>query len=105
MVFVDILKLLLCIYPPSFIHILVYQTLLIKESMVRGHTKIPGGECHRHENGYGNKTVTFRTHGFIRYKRLIGMDAIGYTDDRWHVHVHMCSGFPAKMTEQTIVTS
>ena len=31
--------------------------------MVRGHTEIPGGECHRHENGFGNETMTFHTFG------------------------------------------
>ena len=73
--------------------------------MVRGHTEIPGGECHRHENGYRNETMTFRTYGFIRYKWLIGMDASGYTDDRRHIRVCMHSGFPTKMMEQTIATS
>ena len=61
--------------------------------------------CHRHENGYRNKMMTFCTYGFIRYKRLIGVDAGRYTDDHWHVCVHMGSGFPTKMMEQTIVTS
>ena len=64
-----------------------------------------GTICHRHENGYGNETTTFHTDGFIRYKWLIGMDAGRYADDCRHVFVHMCSGFPTKMTEQTIVTS
>ena len=73
--------------------------------MVQGHTKIPGGECHRHENGYRNEMMTFCTYGSIWYKRLIGMDASGYADDHWHVCVCMHSGFPAKMMEQTIVTS
>ena len=73
--------------------------------MVRGHTKRPGGECHRHENGYRNEMMTFRTYSSIRYKQLIGVDAGSYADDCWHVWVHMCSGFPTKMMEQTIVTS
>ena len=73
--------------------------------MVRGHTKIPEGECHRHENGYRNKTTTFGTYSSIQYKWLVGMDAGGYTDNCQHVCVCMCSGFPAKMTEQTIVMS
>ena len=77
---------------------MVYQILLIKESTVQGHTEIPGGECHRHENGYGNE-MTFRTYGSIWYKWLIGMDTSRYADDHWHVHVHMCSGFPTKMIE------
>ena len=49
--------------------------------------------------------MTFQTYGSIWYKQLIGMDAGRYADDRQHVRVCMCSGFPAKMTEQTIVTS
>ena len=49
--------------------------------------------------------MTFHTYGSIRYKWLIGVDAGRYADDRWHVCVHMHSGFPAKMTEQTIVMS
>ena len=105
LVFVNILKLLLCIYLPSFICIIVYQILLIKESTVQGHTEIPGGECHRHENGYGNEMMTFRTYGSIQYNQLIGMDAGRYADNRWHVCVHMHSGFPTKMMEQTIVMS
>ena len=70
-----------CIYSPSFICIMVYRILLIKESMVRGHTKIPGGECHRHENGYRNETMTFCIYGSIQYKWLIGMDAGRYADN------------------------
>ena len=84
---------------------MVYQILLIKESMVQGHTKIPGEECHRHKNGYGNETMTFCTYDSIRYKWLIGVDAGRYADDCQHVCVHMHSGFPTKMMEQTIVTS
>ena len=57
------------------------------------------------QNGYRNETTTFCTYLFIWYKWLIGMDASGYTDDCWHVRVCMCSGFPAKMMEQTIVMS
>ena len=49
--------------------------------------------------------MTFHTYGSIWYKQLIGMDASRYAEDHWHVCVHMCSGFPAKMMEQTIVTS
>ena len=61
--------------------------------------------CHRHKNGYGNETTTFLTYGSIWYKRLIGVDAGGYADDHQCVCVCMCSGFPAKMMEQTIVMS
>ena len=63
------------------------------------------GRVHRHENGYRNEMMTFCTYSFIRYKRLIGVDAGRYADDHRHVSVHMHSGFPTKMTEQTIMTS
>ena len=33
------------------------------------------------------------------------MDAGKYADGHQADHLHMCSGFPAKMMEQTIVTS
>ena len=49
--------------------------------------------------------MTFRTYGSIWYKWFIDVDAGGYADDCWCVHVHMCSGFPNKMMEQTIVMS
>ena len=29
--------------------------------MVSGHTEIPGGECHRHENGLGKEMTRFQT--------------------------------------------
>ena len=29
--------------------------------MVRGCTEIPGGECHRHENGFGKEMMRFQT--------------------------------------------
>ena len=29
--------------------------------MVQGHTKIPGGECHRHENWFGKEMMRFQT--------------------------------------------
>ena len=42
---------------------------------------------------------------YFLYKRLIGMDTGRYADEPSAVHLCMCSGFPAKMMEQTIVTS
>ena len=63
------------------------------------------GECHRHKNGYRNEMTTFHTYSSIQYKWLIGVDAGMYADNHWHVCVHMCSGFPTKMMEQTIVMS
>ena len=49
--------------------------------------------------------MTFRTYGSIQYKWLIGVDVGRYADNRRHVRLLMCSGFPAKMMEQTIMTS
>ena len=70
--------------------------------MVRGHTKIPGGEHHRHETGFGKETMRF------------GISIIFWFI--WHGHqqmhrrtmavlLHMCSGFPTKLMEQMIVMS
>ena len=41
--------------------------------MVQGCTKIPEGECHRHENSFGNETTktklnrTFVTNGYLAW--------------------------------------
>ena len=64
---VNILMFCFCIYSPGFITIfssLVKSEFFNKGSMVQGHSKIPGGECHRHENGFGNEMTTFQTFGF-----------------------------------------
>ena len=48
--------------------------------MVQGHTEIPGGECHRHENGFGkrdNEILNFHN------KWLFGMDAGRCADKPW----------------------
>ena len=42
---------------------------------------------------------------YFRYKQLIGVDAGRNADELSAVCLCMCSGFPAKMMEQTIVTS
>ena len=42
---------------------------------------------------------------YLWYKWLIGVDAGRNADEPLAVHLHMCSGFPTKMMEQTIVTS
>ena len=42
---------------------------------------------------------------YFWYKWLIGMDASRNADEPSAVHLCMRSGFPAKMMEQTIVTS
>ena len=35
--------------------------------MVQGCTKIPGGECHRHESGFGKEMTRFQTFGLNGY--------------------------------------
>ena len=42
---------------------------------------------------------------YFKYKWLIGMDAGRNADELLAVCLCMCSGFPTKMMEQTIVTS
>ena len=42
---------------------------------------------------------------YFWYKQLIGMDASRNADKPSTVCLHMCSGFPTKMMEQTIMTS
>ena len=70
--------------------------------MVRGHTEIPGGECHRHRKGIQKRDNEVWT-----------LHNIG---DIWHGHwwmyrqtmavlLHMCSGFPTERLEQTIAIS
>ena len=70
--------------------------------MVQGHTKIPGGECHRHEKGIRK-----------RDKEVWNLHNI---QDFWHgcqqmcrqtvaVLLHMHSGFPTLRLEQMIMMS
>ena len=72
--------------------------------MVRGHTKIPGGECHRHENGFRNEMTKKQTKPNFCNKWLFGMDA-GSVQTNMVVLLHMHSAFPTKMGEQMIMTS
>ena len=48
--------------------------------MVQGCTKIPGGECHRHETGFGKEMTRF---GISIIFGLFGMDASRYADELW----------------------
>ena len=50
--------------------------------MVQGHTKIPGGECHRHERGFAKETMRF---GISIIFSLFGMDASGCADELWQI--------------------
>ena len=77
-----------CVYPPClitswpivsimFIYACVAR-ILINWSPVWGHTEIPGGECHRHEKGFGNETKWFRISVIFRSS---GMDTSRYADE------------------------
>ena len=59
----------------------------------------------RLENGFGDETTTFRDIPNFWYKWLIGVDTGINADEPLAACLHMHSGFPAKMMEQTIVTS
>ena len=87
---VNISMFCLCVYLPSFIIIILFICnwigVLNKGSTVQGHTEIPGGECHRHENGFRNETTAFRTFGL---NGLIGMDANGCADEPRQMFVHV----------------
>ena len=48
--------------------------------MVQGCTKIPGGECHRHEKGFRKETMRF---GISVIFSIFGMDASRCTDELW----------------------
>ena len=72
------------------------------KSSVWGCTKIPGGECHRHEIWVKEKTMSFK----CSYGNW------GFQWQCWHMHrwpmafpLHMCSGLPMEKVEQTIMTS
>ena len=46
--------------------------------MVQGHTEIPGGECHRHENWFGKEMMRFQTSVINSY--LVWMPAGAQAD-------------------------
>ena len=55
--------------------------------------EIPGGECHRHEKGFGKETMRFRISIIFG---IFGMDAHGFTDKLWWFF-HACAVvFPLK---------
>ena len=70
--------------------------------LVQGHTKIPGGECQRHGIRVKDKTERFRcicsNWGFQHWCQQM---------HRWTTVFPVCmhSGFPARRSKQTIVTS
>ena len=70
--------------------------------MVQGHTKIPGGECHRHGKRFGREAMRF---GISIIFGIFGMDASRCADKIMVVLLCMHSGFPTEILEQTIVTS
>ena len=59
--------------------------------MVQGHTEIPGGECHRHETGFGKETMRF---GISITFGLFGMDAGGCADELWQFFCTCTVVFP-----------
>ena len=71
--------------------------------MVRGHTEIPGGECHRCKNRFGNEMTKKLNRTFVTDGYLARMPA-GAQTNRGSSST-MCSGFPAKIGEQMIVMS
>ena len=58
--------------------------------------------CHRHEKQVWKRDDEIPN---FRNKWLFGMDAGRCADRSWQVLLYMHSGFPAKMVEQTFVTS
>ena len=58
--------------------------------MVQGHTKIPGGECHRHENRFGKEMMRFQTFGINGYLAwmLVGVQT---NHGGWSAHVQWFS--------------
>ena len=48
--------------------------------MVQGCTEIPGGECHRHETGFGKEMTRF---GISVIFSLFGMDTGRCADELW----------------------
>ena len=72
------------------------------KALVQGHTKIPGGECHRHEIQVKEKMMWFRFSG-----SNWGFQKWCWQMCRWIMAfpLHMHSGFPTEKLEQTIVMS
>ena len=48
--------------------------------MVQGHTRIPGGECHRHGKGFRKETMRFRLSVIFG---IISVDAGRCADKLW----------------------
>ena len=68
----------MCVYLPDFTHVIINLfvfacvKILVNKSVHSswGHTEIPGGECHRHENRFWKRDDEIPN---FRNKRLFGM--------------------------------
>ena len=99
---------ILCIYLPNFtcvvINLLISAYVKIFINKVVHGTRVhqnTWGECHRHKNGFRKETMRFQT--FIINVYLAWKLAGLQTNHGGSLHMH--SGFPAKMVEQTMMTS
>ena len=70
--------------------------------MVRGCTEVPGGECHRHETGFGKREDEVRN---LCHFQFIWHGCQQMCRQTMVFLLCMCSGFPTKLMEQMIVTS
>ena len=61
--------------------------------MVQGHTKIPGGECHRHGKGFKKEMMRFKLSVIFG---IFGMDASRYADELWQFFCTCTVVFPLK---------
>ena len=70
--------------------------------MVWGHTEIPEGECHRHENRFRKEMTRFQN---FRNKWLFGMDAGGCADKSWQFFCTCAEVFLPKWWSRLSCTS
>ena len=86
LIVLTILLWLICVIVPmlEFVNKLVYSMR---------HTEIPGGECHRHEKGFGKETMRFILSVIFG---IFGMDAGRYTDEPWQFFCARTVVFPLK---------
>ena len=106
---VNIFTIFLCIYPPSFICILIIVFVLICTGSFVNKIILwyEGAPKHLGESVTGTKTGSE-----TKWRHYIfSVKMVNWHGCRWVCRwpsadcLCMCSGFPAKMTEQTIVTS
>ena len=56
--------------------------------MVQGHTKIPRGECHRHENMFGNEMTKNQTEPNFCNKRFLVWMLVGVQTNHGSSSMH-----------------